>query len=171
MIKLVDLLKENTYHGDFSLINKTIREYIKQTLKTDTQIDEYTPNTQIADTFKNVLIYSELENEYPEVYYNVKDDPYDTIGTNNPDDYDILDDGRYVKKETYSVGINHLLIPGYFDLKRLKNDGISEIYRTYQKLREKKDDVRNNIILGRIVTPVEYHHQPQAKSYNIKINI
>jgi hypothetical protein len=170
MIKLIDLLKENPQFINFSLIDKTIKEYIKKTLKSDTQIDKYIPNTHIAETFKDILIYSELENEYPEVYYNVKHDPYDTLGPNlNPNDYDILDDGRFQKKETYSVGINDILIPEYFDLKRLKQNPTEEIHRVYQKLREKKDKVRNTIKLGRIVTPVEYHHPSYAKSYKIKI--
>jgi hypothetical protein len=67
------------------------------------------------------------------------------------------------------VGINDILIPEYFDLKRLKENPIEEIHNTYQKLREKKDEVRNRIMLGRIVTPTEYNHQPYAKSYKIKI--
>ncbi len=79
-----------------------------------------------------------------------------------------MDDGRYVKKETYSVGINNLLIPNYFELKRLKKDGIDEIHRTYQKLREKKDDVRNYIMLGRIVLR-DYIVPQLSNSYKIKI--
>lgn len=149
---------------------RIIREYIKKALKSDNvQIDKYVPNTHIAEVFKNVLIYSELEslNEY--IYHNVKHDPYDSIGSNNPADYYILEDGRYMLKEMYSVGINHLLIPEYFDSKRLKKDGNDEIYRTYQKLREKKDIVRNTILLGRIVLPQEYVHPPLAKAYKIKI--
>jgi hypothetical protein len=163
-------LYENKNIDTFKTIDKTIREYIKQTLKADTKINEFVPNTHIADTFKDVLIYSELENEYPEIYHNVKESPYDKLGPNvNPNDYDVLDDGRFQKKETYSVGINDVLIPEYFDLKRLKENPIEEIHRTYQKIRNKYDTLRNKIKLGRIVTPVEYHHQPKAKSYKIKI--
>ena len=154
--------------NDFEIIDKVIRTYIKYVLKIDEKINEYVPNTHIAETFKNVLIYSELESKNEELFHNVKHDPCDSIGTNNPDDYDKLEDGRYVKKETYSVGINHLLIPEYFDLKRLKTDGVSEIRRVYQKLREKKDDIRNNIKLGRIV--LRDYTQPQlSKSYKMKI--
>lgn len=154
--------------NDFETIDKVIRTYIKYVLKIDEKINEYVPNTHIAETFKDVLIYSELESKNGELFHNVKHDPYDSIGTNNPDDYDRLEDGRYVKKETYSVGINHLLIPEYFDLKRLKSDGVSEIHRVYQKLREKKDDVRNTIKLGGIVLS-DYTHRPLSKSYNLKI--
>ena len=163
-------LYENKNPDTFKTIDKTIREDIKQTLKADTKINEFVPNTHIADTFKDVLIYSELENEYPEVYHNVKESPYDKLGPNvNPNDYDVLDDGRFQKKETYSVGINDILIPEYFDLKRLKENPTEEIHRVYQKLRDKKDTLRNTIKLGRIVIPIEYHHQPKAKSYRIKI--
>jgi hypothetical protein len=136
-------------------------------LKSNESLCEYVPNTHIADIFKDVLIYSELESKNEYLFRNVKYDPYDSIGTNNPNDYDILDDGRYLKKETYSVGINHILIPDYFDLKKLNKDGISEINRTYQMLREKKDVVRNNIMLGRIVIR-DYTHPQLSNSYKIK---
>lgn len=161
---------ENKNIGTFKTIDKTIREYIKQTLKSKIKINQYVPNTHIVDVFKDVLIYSELENENTEVFYNVKDNPYDKLGPNtNPNDYDVMDDGRFVKKETYSVGINDKIIPEYFDLKRLKENPIEEIRRTYQKLREKKDEVRNIIMLGRIVLPREYTYKPNSKSYKIKI--
>lgn len=163
------ILKESINKSiDFETIDKAIRTYIKYVLKINEKINDHVPNTHIAETFKNVLIYSELESKNDELFHNVKHHPYDSIGTNNPDDYDRLEDGRYVKKETYSVGINHLLIPEYFDLKRLKSDGVSEIHRTYQKLREKRDIVRNNILLGGIVLS-DYTHRPLAKSYNLKI--
>lgn len=154
--------------SDFETIDKLIRTYIKYVLKIDEKINEYVPNTHIAETFKEVLIYSELESKNEDIFHNVKHDPYDSIGTNNLDDYDRLEDGRYVKKETYSVGVNNLLVPEYFDLQRLKRDGIDEILRTYQKLREKKDIVRNNIMLGRIVLR-DYTHPQLSKSYNLKI--
>jgi hypothetical protein len=51
----------------------------------------------------------------------------------------------------------------------MKEDLSTEIHRTYQKIRNKYDTLRNKIKLGRIVTPIEYHHQPKAKSYKIKI--
>ena len=164
------LLKEsiNDFNG-FNKIDKVIRGYIKFVLSSDKKINEYVPNTHIAEVFKDVLIYSELENMNPDIFHNVKHDPYDSIGTNNPDDYDRLDDGRYVKKETYSVGINDILIPKYFDLGRLKINGINEIHKTYEKLREKKDEVRNNILLGRIVLPYEYTNKRLSKSDKIRI--
>lgn len=169
MIKLTELLKDNMFSNNFENIDKTIREYIKQTLKLATQIDKYVPNTHVAETFKDVLIYSELENENPKIFNNVKEDPYDSLGPNvDPNDYDITDDGRFIKKETYSVGINNLLLPEYFDLKRLKENPIDEINRTYQKLREKKDKVRNIIKLGKIVIR-DYTNPQLSKSYKLKI--
>jgi hypothetical protein len=163
------VLKESINKStDFETIDKVIRTYIKYVLKSTEKINKYVPNTHIAEIFKEVLIYAELESKNEDIFHNVKHHPYDSIGDNNPDDYDRLEDGRYVKKETYSVGINHLLIPDYFDLKRLKDDGINEIHRTYQKLREKKDDVRNKIMLGRIVLR-DYTHPQLANSYKIKI--
>lgn len=167
--KFKQFINENNKLTDFETIDKVIRTYIKYVLKTDEKINEFVPNTHIAETFKHVLIYSELESKNVYIFHNVKYAPYDSIGPNNdPNDYDRLEDGRYVKKETYSVGINHLLIPDYFDLKRLKTDGIDEIHKTYQKLRETKDDVRNKTMLGGIVIP-EYTHGPNTKSYKIKI--
>ncbi len=61
------------------------------------------------------------------------------------------------------------LLPEYFDLKRLKTDGVGEIHRTYQKLREKRDFMRNTMMLGRIVLPYEYVNPNITKSSKIKI--
>jgi hypothetical protein len=166
--KSLILENDNNIPNNFKNIQNTIKTYINYTLKSKQIIDQYVPNTHIADIFKNVLIYSELESNNPYVFNNVKHDPYDSIGNNNPDDYDISPDGKYIKKETYSVGINNILIPQYFDLNRLKNNPTQEIFNTYQKLREKKDIVRNNIILGKIVIR-DYTHPHLANSYNIKI--
>src|SRR5690606_23703571 len=165
------LLKESVNDSNgFNKIDKVIRAYIKFVLTSDKKINEYVPNTHIAEVFKDVLIYSELENMNPDIFHNVKHDPYDSIGKNdNPDDYDKLVDGRYVKKETYSVGINDILIPEYFDLGRLKINGINEIHKTYKKLKEKDDNVMNNIKLGRIVLPYEYTNKRLTKSDKIRI--
>lgn len=136
--------------SEINTINKVITAYIRCVLETNEQICEFVPNTHIADIFNDVLKYSILESKNEYLFHNVKHNPYDSIGSNNPDDYDLMEDGRFIKKETYSVGINNLLIPVYFDLERLTKFGTSEIYKTYQKLREKKDLVRNNILLGGI---------------------
>ena len=117
-------LNESVKSDRFEVIDKTIRAYIKVALKSKQEIIKFVPNYHIAEVFKNVLIHSEFENDNPDMFYNVKEDPYDSIGTNNPDDYDRLEDGRYLKKKTYSVGINDILIPEYFDMKRLKENGV-----------------------------------------------
>jgi hypothetical protein len=169
MRKQINKVKNFETFSNFNEINKTISGYIKFVLNLDNKINEFVPNTHIAEKFKNVLIYSELENNNQNVFDNVKHDPYDSIGLNNPDDYDRLKDGRYLKKETYSVGINNMLMSEYFDLKRLKLEGINEINIVYQKLRRNVDKVRNNIILGRIVLPGEYTDRNSTKSNKIKI--
>ena len=167
--KFKDFMVKESINTDFATIVDTIRAYIDFILKTKKNLVEHVPNKYIAEEFKDVLIYSELESKNGDLFHNVKDDPYDSISTNNPDDYDILEDGRFLKKETRSVGINHLLIPGYFDLERLKNDGVNEILRVYQKLREKRDVVRNNIMLGRIVLR-DYTHPQLADSYELNLD-
>jgi hypothetical protein len=156
--------------NNFNKIDKTIRKYIKLTLTTNCEISEFVPNTHVAEVFKDILIYSELEDNNQKVFNNVKDNPYDSIGNNNPDDYEKQEDGRYIKKKTYSVGINNLLISEYFDLNRLKIDAVKEIYRTYQKLRDKRDEVRNKILMGRIVLPYNYTNRNLTKSHKIKIS-
>ena len=157
-----------SFSNNFSKIDKAIRSYIKYTLNTKEKINQHVPNTHIAAVFKDVLIYSELESKNEETFHKVEKDPVDSIGSNNPDNYIKLEDGRYLPKKTYNVRINDVLIPEYFDLKRLKKDGIEEIHRVYQKLREKKDTVRNNIKLGRIVLPYEYVNRALTNSYKIK---
>lgn len=155
--------------NQFKNIEKVIKEYIKFTLKCEQQINIYIPNSHIAEKFKTVLINAELENENAGVFNSVNHDPVDTIiGDYNPDDYEFLPDGKFLLKQTYSVSINHILIPKYFDLKRLQSDGINEISRTYKMITTKDDLVRNNIILSRIVLP-EYTIYSKTKSYKIKI--
>jgi len=54
--------------NDFETIDKVIRTYIKYVLKTDKKIMEFIPNTHIAEIFKDVLIYSELESKNQYIY-------------------------------------------------------------------------------------------------------
>lgn len=157
---------------EFKKIDKTIRAYIKYVLNSDIKINQFVPNTHIAETFRNVLIYSELEDLFPFEFNNIKHDPYDSIGDNNPDDYDILDDGRYQLKKTYSIGVNDILVPKYFCLKRLKQDGEKEVHKTYQTLSDKYDRVRNSnklasIVLEKLVMP--YIAFRKLKAHKIKI--
>ena len=154
--------------NQFKKIEKIIKQYIRYTLKCDQQINRYIPNSHIAEKFKTVLISAELENENAGVFNSVRHDPVDSInGDYNPDDYELLPDGKFLLKQTYSVAINYILIPKYFDLKRLQTDGINEISRTYKMLTTKDDLVRNNIILSRIVLP-DYTIHSKTKAYKIK---
>lgn len=154
---------------NFNKINKSIRTYIKFVNSSNEQIDNYVRNNHLAEVFKGVLIHADLENTYPDVYHNVKHNVYDSIGNNNPDDYEITADGKYLPKKTYSVGINHLLLGNYFDLKQLDADGVEEIKKCYQKLRRKEDEVRNLIILARIVLPREFTDKSSVKAYGIRL--
>lgn len=152
---------------EFKRANNIIRKYIKTTLDLP-QIKQFIPNSHIAEVFKDVLIYIELESRFPESYHFIKHNPLTTLhSTTDPSLYDKTDEG-YVLKETYSVGAIHL-IPEYFDTRRLKDNPAEEIHEVYQRLRDKKDELRNLIKLGRIVTPASVNHQPLAKSYKLKI--
>lgn len=154
---------------NFNKINKTIRTYIKFVNSSNEQIDKYVRNNHLAEVFKGVLIHADLENTHTDVYHNVKHNVYDSIGSNNPDDYEITADGKYLLKKTYSVGINHLLLGNYFDLKRLDADGVEEIKKCYQKLRRKEDEVRNLIVLARIVLPHEFTDKSSMKANGIRL--
>jgi len=61
----------NENYGDFNTIYKTIKTYIDFILKLETRINEYVPNTHIAEVFKEVLQACEKENMYPEIYHNI----------------------------------------------------------------------------------------------------
>jgi len=151
----------------FNKANKIIRQYIKTTLELP-QLNEYVPNSHIAEVFKDILVYVELESRFPSIYHFVKHDPLTSLGPNSdPSLYDKTPSG-YVLRETYSVGALHL-IGEYFDPSRLKDNPAEEIHGVYQRLRIKDDELRNILKLGRIVTPAEFHYQPLAKSYKLKI--
>lgn len=59
------------------------------------------------------------------------------------------------------------------NLDRLNNDGVDEIHKTYQKLREKKDIIRNYLMLIDTRIPYEYNmkhkNNNDLKSDKIKI--
>jgi len=126
----------NENYGDFNNVFNTIKTYIDFTLKTEEQINEYVPNTHIAEVFKEVLQACEKENMYPEIYHNA-------IGNIRISFLDILDD--------------------YLNLDILNKDGLNEIHRTYQKLREKYDTIRNNLKLIDTRIPDEYNMTHKIK--------
>lgn len=81
---------------------KLIKMYIKETLKSDKQINEYVPNTHIAQTFRDVLIYLELENIYPNEFHKQHLDNDILVDSN----YHILDNlkyGEYFNKKIIKI--------------------------------------------------------------------
>lgn len=150
----------------YNKIYKTILAYIEVTLNADVQINEYVPNYHIADTFKNVLIFIELENMYPDIYHYIKYDQVDNIG-NSTNDYIKLDNGKFQRTDTYSIGVIDLLNQ-YFNIDKLKEIGNEEIHNVYQKLRNKYDRVRNNMKLNHIIFDYKYANPSQTKAYKIK---
>jgi len=143
----------NENYGDFNSIFKTIKTYIDFTLNSDVQINEYVPNKHIAERFKEVLQACEKENMYPEIYHNITIGGYDSVGDKSKFDYI---DGFYYNKEKMKISFIDY-IDDYFNLERLKNKGIEEIHNTYQKLRDKKDIIRNNLMLIDTRIPHEYN--------------
>lgn len=134
------LLKENS-EKTYENMYKLIVLYIKETLKIEIEINEHVPNTHIAETFKDVLKYLELEHMYPKEFH----EEYSYTGSKWT-----LEKGTEVVITThkYEHHILKYLITGvYFNKKLLKENGISEIHRVYQKLREKDDEIRNTMKL------------------------
>jgi len=115
--------KSNNYKTYYNLIVK----YIRTTLKSKKQINEYVPNTHIAEIFREVLIYLELENMYPIIFHDEYIQKGGTIYH------------EIIKKSNYHV-LSH--IDEYFNSKLLKENGIKEIHKVYQKLRIKDNYLR-----------------------------
>lgn len=147
---------------NFNGVYNIIKSYINFALKSKTQINEYVPNTHIAEMFKEVLQACEKESMYPEIYHNVKrNNAADYVVPERQHLYDYID-GRYFPKETDRISFIDY-IDDYFNLERLKNDGVSEINKTYQKLRERNDIIRNNLKLIDTRIPHEYNMQHKIK--------
>jgi len=150
MRQIIDKVKNfnqfiNENCADFNSVFKTIKTYIDFTLNSKTQINEYVPNTHIAETFKEVLQACEKESMYPEIYHNL---PYE----------------EYEHKEgTYSISFLDK-INDYFNLEILNQNGIDEIHRAYQKLREKHDYIRQALKLIDTRIPIEYNMQHKIKN-------
>lgn len=132
------LLKENKV-SSYEEMYKLITLYIKETLKSDKQINEYVPNSHIAESFRDVLIYLELENMYPNEFHV----EHQTTG----EQWTKEKGTEYITntvKSDYHI-LKHLEGDEYFNKELLKQNGISEIHRVYQKLRDKHDEVRNTM--------------------------
>ena len=159
------LLKENrvsTYNEMFNLIV----EYIKKTLNSEKKINEYVPNTHIAEHFKDVLIYLELENIYPNEFHI----EHQTTG----EQWTKEKGTEYITntvKSDYHI-LKWLETGEYFNKELLKQNGEDEIHRVYQKLRNKYDEVRNtmkivNIHLDSYI--MKHLVKKDLKSHKIKI--
>jgi hypothetical protein len=159
------LLKENrvsTYNEMFNLIV----EYIKKTLNSEKKINEYVPNTHIAEHFKDVLIYLELENIYPNEFHI----EHQTTG----EQWTKEKGTEYITntvKSDYHI-LKWLETGEYFNKELLKQNGEDEIHRVYQKLRDKYDEVRNtmkivNIHLDSYI--MKHLVKKDLKSHKIKI--
>jgi len=159
------LLKENrvsTYNEMFNLIV----EYIKKTLNSEKKINEYVPNTHIAEHFKDVLIYLELENMYPNEFHI----EHQTTG----EQWTKEKGTEYITntvKSDYHI-LKWLETGEYFNKELLKQNGEDEIHRVYQKLRDKYDEVRNTmkIVNIRLDSYIMKHLvKKDLKSHKIKI--
>lgn len=157
MIKKYNQFKTENY-GDFKKIFNTIKSYIDFTLDYEKQINNYIENIHIASTFKEVLKACEKESLYPEIYHNITVGGFDSVSDKSKF---VRFNGKYYYKEKMKISFIDI-IDDYFNLERLNIDGVSEIIRTYNKLREKKDIIRNNLIL--IDTRIPY-------DYNMKHNV
>ena len=139
--------------------------YIKETLKSPLKINEYVPNTHIADTFRDVLVFLELENMYPNEFHN--EHTYKgEIWTREKGKQETI----HTEKSNFHF--LNILEDGYFNKTLLLNNKEEEIHRVYQKLRERHDPIRNNmksvdISLRDIVMP--HKSKRDLKSYKIKI--
>ena len=114
---------------------KLISSYIRATIKIEEPINDYVPNSHIADVFKDVLRYLELENMYPNEFHNDHIEKGESWTKAKGTEYH-----ERVKKSNY-----HILsrIGEYFDKDLLKENGKDEIHKVYQKLRIKDDYLRN----------------------------
>jgi hypothetical protein len=159
------LLKENkvsTYNDMFNLII----EYIKKTLNSEKKINDYVPNTHIAEYFRDVLIYLELENMYPNEFHI----EHQTTG----EQWTKEKGTEYITntvKSDYHI-LKWLETGEYFNKELLKQNGEDEIRRVYQKLRDKYDEVRNtmkivNIHLDSYI--MKHLVKKDLKSHKIKI--
>ena len=118
---------------------KLIILYIKEALKSDKQINEYVPNSHIAESLKDVLIYLELENMYPNEFHV----EHQTTGEQWTQEKGTEYITNIVKSD-YHI-LKYLESGEYFNKQFLKQNGVSEIHIVYQKLRDKYDEIRNTM--------------------------
>ena len=159
------LLKENKVSSYNDMFNLII-EYIKKTLNIKKKINDYVPNTHIAEYFRDVLIYLELENMYPNEFHI----EHQTTG----EQWTKEKGTEYITntvKSDYHI-LKWLETGEYFNKELLKQNGEDEIHRVYQKLRDKYDEVRNtmNIVNIHLDSYIMKHLvKKDLKSNKIKI--
>jgi hypothetical protein len=140
------------YKTAYNLIYK----YLKTAQNSKIQINEYVPNSHISETFRDVLIYLELEDMFPKEFHieHIEKNEYYTTKTGSVVTYD------------KAKGEYHILskIPEYFNSKLLKLNGNDEIHKVYQKLSMRKDYLRN--IMKIINIHLDYH-VTLIKSYRL----
>ncbi len=152
--------------SNYSETYNLIVSYIKQTLKSEKQINEYVPNSHIADTFKDVLIYLELEDMFPIEFH----DEHTCIGSTWSSE---KGEEKTINQEKSNYHILKYLETGdYFNQELLIKNGSEEIHRVYQKLRNKYDEIRNtmkivNISLSDYI--MVHLNNRDLKSHKIKI--
>lgn len=115
---------------------KIIESYIFVCLNSKTNINNYVPNTHIANTFDEILLFLDIEDKYKIDFIN----------------YPILN-----------------LLNDYFNIDTLNNNKEDEVHRTYQKLREKNDIIRNRLKLVKI--ELRDIVMPEISSKTIKYKI
>ena len=127
---------KSTSYDDMS---KLILEYIKQTLNSKKQINQFVPNSHIAESFRDVLIYLELENMYPDEFHKEHKVTSEQWTKEKGTEYT-----TYTAKSDYHI-LQWLETDDYFNREKLSENPEDEIHRVYQKLRDKNDFVRNTM--------------------------
>ena len=128
-------MEKLNYILNFDRVYKLIRLYIKDTLNSKVQINEYVPNTHIAEVFREVLRACELEAIYPNEFHNINNDyGADKVADERLHLY-YKKDNLFFKKEPQIIKLKFIdIIDDYFNAKRLKENGIDEIHKTYQRV-------------------------------------
>ena len=158
--------KEGT---EYDIVIKTILKYIMYVRKCDKKLNQHVPNKHIADIFKEYLVRIDLESKFTNEYKYVEENHHNitSIGNNDPKDYVKQEDGSYSKTTIRDMRLIGYM-KDYFDSSRLRKYGIDEINKTYQKLREKNDDVRNLKALQTIIMSYDYTHPDLSKYMKLK---
>lgn len=150
---------KNVYkYGDFDEIYKTIKAYMVMAVNTEKQIASYVPNKHLAETFLDVLKACECESMHPRAFHNIK---IEHGGANSVREdrlhlYTLKEDGLYYRTEKYRMSFIDI-INNYFNIERLNVEGVFEILNVYYTLRDKDDNIRNDLKLIHRYIPQKYY--------------